>query len=58
MRKEIARVFKDSTVYGLGSLLPRAAAIILIPIYTTYLTREDYGVMSFALTVSTMLARS
>ena len=26
--KEIARVFKDSTVYGLGSLLPRAAAII------------------------------
>jgi len=55
VRKEIARVFKDSTVYGLGSLLPRAAAIILIPIYTTYLTREDYGVMSFALTVSTML---
>ena len=55
MRRELTRVFKDSTVYGLGSLLPRAAAIILIPIYTTYLSREDYGIMSFALTVSTML---
>ena len=55
MRNEISRVFKDSTVYGLGSLLPRAAAIILTPIYTAYLTRADYGVMSFAMMVSSML---
>jgi O-antigen/teichoic acid export membrane protein len=55
MRKEITRVFKDSTVYGLGSLLPKAAAIVLTPIYTAYLTPTDYGVMAFAMMVSSML---
>lgn len=54
MLAEIKRVFKDSTIYGLGSLLPRAAAIVLTPIYTAYLTRDDYGVMSFALLVMSM----
>lgn len=54
MRKEITRIFKDSTVYGLGSLLPRAAAIILTPIYTTYLSPKDYGIYSFALMLATM----
>ena len=55
MRKEITRVFKDSSVYGLGSLLPKAAAFVLTPIYTTYLTKAQYGVMATAMMISSML---
>ncbi len=55
MRNELKRVFKDSTIYGLGSMIPRFAAIVLTPIYTVYLTRSDYGVMSFAMMFSSML---
>jgi O-antigen/teichoic acid export membrane protein len=55
MRKEVSRVLKESTIYGLGSLIPRAAGIVLTPIYTTYLTRADYGIMSLAMMVSSMI---
>ncbi len=55
MRKEVTRVFKDSAVYGLGSMITKAVGVILTPIYTAYLTRSDYGVMSFVLMLSSML---
>lgn len=55
MLKEVKRVFKDSTIYGLGSLIPRAASIVLTPIYTTYLTQSDYGVMSFVMVMTSMV---
>jgi len=55
MRKEVARVFKDSTVYGLGSLITKVAVLVLTPIYTTYLTRTDYGILAFVSMVSSML---
>ena len=55
MRKEVARVFKDSTVYGLGSMITKAVGVILTPIYTTYLTRSQYGIMSFVIMLSSML---
>jgi O-antigen/teichoic acid export membrane protein len=54
MRKEVSRVFKDSTIYGLGAMIARAVGVVLTPIYTTYLTRSDYGVMSFVLMLSSM----
>jgi O-antigen/teichoic acid export membrane protein len=55
MYKEVRRVLRDSTIYGLGSLIIRASAIVLAPIYTTYLTRADYGVMSYIAMLSSML---
>jgi len=55
MRKEVNRVFKDSTIYGVGAMIPRAVAVVLTPIYTTYLTRSQYGVMSFVIMLASML---
>lgn len=55
MFKEIKRVFKDTTVYGLGSMLPKAAGIILVPIYTRFLVPADYGLMSLATMVTSMV---
>ena len=54
--REIKRVFKDTTIYGLGSLLPKAAGIILVPIYTRYLLPSDYGIMSLASLITSMVA--
>lgn len=53
--KEIKRVFKDTAVYGLGSLLPKAAGIILVPIYTRFLLPRDYGIMSLASIITTIV---
>jgi O-antigen/teichoic acid export membrane protein len=52
---EIKRVFKDSAIYGLGGLLPKIAGIVLVPIYTRYLLPADYGLMSLATMVTTMV---
>ncbi len=56
MLREIKRVFKDTTIYGLGSLLPKAAGIILVPIYTRFLLPSDYGIMSLASLITSMVA--
>lgn len=55
MFKEIKRVFNDTVVYGLGSLLPKAAGIVLMPIYTRYLSKTDYGIYSFATMLASMV---
>ena len=35
---------RHSSVYALGTMLQRLSAILLLPIYTTYLSPTDYGV--------------
>lgn len=37
---------KDSTIYGLGTLLGRAVGLLLIPIYTRYLDVSEYGALA------------
>lgn len=39
-------IFKHSSVYAAGQILSRLASILLLPLYTSYLTPTDYGVMS------------
>lgn len=56
MLKELKRVFKDTVVYGLGSLIPKAAGIILVPIYTRFLVPADYGIISLATMITTMVS--
>lgn len=54
MFKEIKRVFRDTVIYGLGSLIPKAAGIILVPIYTRFLLPADYGLISLATMITAM----
>lgn len=56
MLKELKRIFKDTVIYGLGSLLPKAAGIILVPIYTRFLVPADYGIISLATMITTMVS--
>jgi O-antigen/teichoic acid export membrane protein len=44
LKKESKILVKHSMVYGLGTVLNRVVAFILLPIYTQFLTPHDYGV--------------
>jgi len=55
-RRELGFLLKHSTIYGLGNLLSKAVAILLLPLYTRHLTPADYGVMELLETSTSMLA--
>ena len=40
------RFFKDFFIYGFASILGKIAAVLLMPIYTNILTKEEYGAMA------------
>lgn len=44
--KKNPRAFRDILIYTIGSVLRQLVGFIMLPIYTTYLTPADYGVVS------------
>lgn len=40
------RLIRNSLLYGIGDLLQKFLAVLLIPIYTQYLKPSDYGVLA------------
>jgi hypothetical protein len=47
----IKNLFQNLAVYGLGDAATSIASLLLLPIYTRYLTPEDYGVITMLLMV-------
>ena len=43
--KEIKFLLTHSSIYGIGTVISRFVAFILLPLYTHYLTPTDYGVL-------------
>lgn len=43
----LGRFFKHSTIYAVGNMLNRIGALLLLPIYTNYLTVGEYGALEF-----------
>ena len=43
--KEVRTIIKHSAVYGSAVLLTRAVGFLLLPLYTRFLSLEDYGVI-------------
>ena len=41
--EQLKRLAKHSAIYGLGGLVQRLLAVLLLPLYTSYLTPSDYG---------------
>ncbi len=39
-------ILKESFIYGIGGILNRAIGFLLIPLYTGYLTVEEYGALA------------
>ena len=50
----IKQLLSESAVYGFSSVLSRFAQVLLMPLYTRFLTPGDYGVMAIVTTASTV----
>lgn len=46
MKQQIIRLGSHSVIYGVGTMLTRFLSLLLLPLFTTYLTPADYGVIS------------
>ena len=55
MFERIKELLGHSIVYGLGSLVARILAVLLLPLYTRYLDRDDYGLIETLVALSAVL---
>src|ERR671933_940800 len=52
---QIKRLAKHSAIYGLGGLVSRLLAVLLLPLYTSYLSTADYGKIETLIAATTVL---
>jgi len=52
---EMKRLVRHSAVYGLGGLVSRILAVLLLPLYTRYLSKADYGAIETLIALTTVL---
>lgn len=52
---ELRFLAKHSVVYGIGTMLSRVVAFLMLPLYTSQLTPFDYGVLEIIDTTITMI---
>ena len=55
MLHQLKRLAKHSAIYGLGGLVSRVLAILLLPLYTRYLSPSDYGAIETLVAASAVL---
>lgn len=51
----IKNTIKNSAVYGIGSISSKLIGFILLPLYTSYLTTNEYGTLAIIEITSTLL---
>lgn len=49
------RISSATLNYGIGQVIPKVVGFLLLPLYTTYLTPEDFGIADLAVTVSAFI---
>jgi O-antigen/teichoic acid export membrane protein len=55
VRAALRKLVGASAVYGLGSVLVRGLAFLLLPLYTRYLSPAEYGIVALAVTCTVVL---
>jgi O-antigen/teichoic acid export membrane protein len=53
---QITRLAQHSAIYGLGGLVSRFVALLLLPLYTRYLAPADYGAVETLVALAAILA--
>ena len=53
--RQLRRLGRHSAIYGIGGLVSRVIAVLLLPVYTHYLTPEDYGQIETLLALTTVM---
>jgi O-antigen/teichoic acid export membrane protein len=51
---QLRRLAKHSLIYGLGGLVSRILAVLLLPLYTRYLSPSDYGKVETLIALTTV----
>ena len=54
---QLPKIFKNSAIYSIVTLMQRGIAFFLLPLYTAFLTPEDYGTINVVLAVSSFLSQ-
>jgi O-antigen/teichoic acid export membrane protein len=49
--ERIKNLFRNLAIYGLGDVATSLVSLLLLPVYTRYLTPSDYGVIAMLLTI-------
>jgi O-antigen/teichoic acid export membrane protein len=52
---QLKRLGKHSAIYGLGGLVSRIIAVLLLPLYTRYLSPSDYGKVETLIALTTVI---
>src|SRR3954463_2576138 len=52
---QIKRLLKQSTIYGLGGIISRLLAVLLLPLYTSYLGTDGFGKIETIVALTTVL---
>lgn len=52
----LGNFFKHTTIYAFGNVLNRAAAFLLLPIYTNYLSVSEYGALEMFYIVASVVS--
>jgi O-antigen/teichoic acid export membrane protein len=52
---QLKRLGKHSVIYGLGGIVSRILALLLLPLYTRYLTPAEYGAVETVVALSAVL---
>ncbi|MFL6020291.1 MAG: lipopolysaccharide biosynthesis protein [Gaiellaceae bacterium] len=55
MLARLRELFRHSAIYGLGSIVARVLAVLLLPLYTRYLSPSDYGLIETLVALSAVL---
>jgi O-antigen/teichoic acid export membrane protein len=56
LRADVTNLAGKSLIYGLGSVLVRAVGLLVLPLYTRYLTPADYGLVALGSTLAALLS--
>ncbi len=49
------RIMSSALFYGAGRFIPKLVSLVMLPIYTRYLTTHDYGILHLAILTHTTL---
>src|SRR6266536_5107287 len=55
MLERLKELLRHSAVYGLGSIVARVMAVLLLPLYTRYLSPTDYGLIETLVALAAVL---
>lgn len=53
--KELKFLLTHSSIYGLGTIISQAVAFLMLPLYTRYLTPQDYGILELIDTTNMLI---